>query len=192
MRLRGTVVADCVEQLYSELADAGLRFRPHVWISDEWFSPDGVPGFALPFFLLHPRLIRLEQSMVDAVEGGSHAWCMKLLRHETGHALENAFRTRRLKERRLTFGKSSQPYPTAYLPRRYSRDFVIHLEEGYAQVVVQPDLLCGVGACLACVVPTASGVENTALGSKPTYCTRRTGESALPISWPGTLSAKRA
>ena len=42
------------------------------------------------------------------------------------------------------------------------------------------------------MVPTASGVEKTALGSKPTYCTRRTGESALPINWPGTLSAKSA
>ena len=32
------------------------------------------------------------------------------------------------------------------------------------------------------IVPTASGVENTALGSKPTYCTRRSGVSALPIN----------
>jgi len=33
-----------------------LRLRPHVWLSTEWFSPDGVPGIALPFYLAHPRL----------------------------------------------------------------------------------------------------------------------------------------
>lgn len=32
-----------------------------------------------------------------------------------------------------------------------------HLQEGFAQVLVEADLVCGVGACLACVVPTADG-----------------------------------
>ncbi len=31
------------------------------------------------------------------------------------------------------------------------------LEEGFAQILVDADLVCGVGACLACVVPTAGG-----------------------------------
>lgn len=31
------------------------------------------------------------------------------------------------------------------------------LEEGFCQVLVQADMLCAVGACLACVVPTANG-----------------------------------
>jgi len=31
------------------------------------------------------------------------------------------------------------------------------LEAGFAQVLVDADLMCGVGACLACVVPTAGG-----------------------------------
>ena len=33
-----------VEQLYQELDERGIRFKPHVWISDDWFSPDGIPG----------------------------------------------------------------------------------------------------------------------------------------------------
>ncbi|MEZ4868410.1 MAG: hypothetical protein R3C14_44185 [Caldilineaceae bacterium] len=32
-----------------------------------------------------------------------------------------------------------------------------HLEAGFAQVLVEADLLCGVGACLACIVPTSDG-----------------------------------
>lgn len=31
------------------------------------------------------------------------------------------------------------------------------LEEGFCQMLVQADILCGVGACLACVIPTANG-----------------------------------
>ncbi len=31
------------------------------------------------------------------------------------------------------------------------------LEQGFAQILVDADLVCGVGACLACVVPTAGG-----------------------------------
>ena len=37
-----------------ELAGRGLDFRPHFWLSDEWFCPDGVPGIAIPFYLAHP------------------------------------------------------------------------------------------------------------------------------------------
>ncbi len=31
------------------------------------------------------------------------------------------------------------------------------LEEGFCQLLVQADILCAVGACLACVIPTANG-----------------------------------
>src|SRR5208283_6138706 len=57
-----------VERLYSELDSRGIRFRPHVWLSDEWFSPDGVPGIAVPFYLAHPRLMRLTRKMTREVE----------------------------------------------------------------------------------------------------------------------------
>ena len=50
-----------VRRVQAELAARDLRVRPHFWISDEWFSPDGVPGVAIPFYLTHPRLIRLER-----------------------------------------------------------------------------------------------------------------------------------
>ncbi|MEM1028334.1 MAG: hypothetical protein AAGJ38_09650, partial [Planctomycetota bacterium] len=45
-------LAQRVDRLYQDLADKGLaRFRPHCWLSSEWFSPDGVPGIAIPFYL---------------------------------------------------------------------------------------------------------------------------------------------
>ena len=76
-----------------------LLFRPHVWLSNEWFTPDGVPGIAVPFYLAHPRLAKLELDQMLEVEGGTPDWCMRILRHEAGHALENAYRLRRLRRR---------------------------------------------------------------------------------------------
>jgi hypothetical protein len=104
-----------------------------VGLSDEWFCPDGVPGIAIPFYLAHPRLVQLEESQMLEAEGSTHEWCLRILRHEAGHALENAFRTRLLPRRRELFGHSSTPYPKWYQPRPYSRSYVLHLDAWYAQ-----------------------------------------------------------
>jgi hypothetical protein len=133
LSISGTVVEDRIEQLYEELAERGINFRPHCWLSDEWFSPDGVPGIAIPFYLAHPRLMRLERKQVLDVEGGTHDWCMKILRHEAGHAIDTAYRLRRRKSYRETFGRVSAPYPDFYRPKPYSRSFVLHLDMWYAQ-----------------------------------------------------------
>ena len=122
-----------IGQLHEELEAKQLCFRPHVWISNEWFTPDGVPGIAIPFYLAHPRLVRLELAQMLEVEGGTPEWCMRILRHEAGHAIENAYRIRRLRSRQRIFGRSSDPYPRYYSPRPYSRSFVRHLDVWYAQ-----------------------------------------------------------
>ena len=47
---------------------------------------------------------------------------------------------------------------STYQPLAYEiKQHRFRLEDGFAQVLVDADLLCGVGACLACVVPTANG-----------------------------------
>ena len=120
-------------QLYAELEARGIVFRPHFWLSDEWFTPDGVTGVAIPFYLAHPRLARLELHQMLEVEGGNVEWCMKILRHEAGHALENAYHLRRRRKRRELFGSTREQYPEFYSPRPYSKSFVIHLDSWYAQ-----------------------------------------------------------
>lgn len=131
--IKNTPIHSQIRQLYAEIKRTGIRFRPHVWVSTSWFSPYGVPGFALPFYLLHPRLAELEQKYIGEVEGGSPQWCMQLLRHETGHAIDNAFHLRKSKTRQRLFGLSGQLYPRRYAPNPRSRDFVIHLDNHYAQ-----------------------------------------------------------
>jgi hypothetical protein len=133
LSLASSRLQQSVLRLYGELARKGIRFRPHVWLADEWFSPDGVPGIAIPFYLAHPRLMRLERRFMHEVEGGNDKWLMRILRHETGHAIDTAFGLRRRKSWRETFGKASRRYPTRYSPRPGSRHFVLHLGHWYAQ-----------------------------------------------------------
>lgn len=129
----GSSLVPALKRLDAELARRRFRFRPHVWLAEEWFCPDGVPGFAIPFYLAHPRLARLERHLMHEVEGGNQPWLRRILRHETGHALDNAYGLRRRKNWRRMFGPASRPYPTSYRPRTTSRRYVMHLGHWYAQ-----------------------------------------------------------
>jgi hypothetical protein len=133
LHLSGSAMEPLIEQVRREVQERGLRFRPHFWLSDDWFCPDGIPGVAIPFFLAHPRLARLEQNQMLEVEGGTPEWALRILRHEVGHALENAFDLRRLHVRRQLFGPTSQKYPKYYTPKPYSKSYVLHLDSWYAQ-----------------------------------------------------------
>ena len=123
----------CHRQLLLELEERSLRIRPHVWLAEEWFSPPGIPGFAIPFYLAHPRLMRLERAQMHSVEGGNPASCMAIMRHEAGHAIQHAHRLHRRARWRQLFGASSTPYPDRYHPRRHSKRFVRHIPGWYAQ-----------------------------------------------------------
>jgi Putative zinc-binding metallo-peptidase len=131
--LRNSLIWPEIERLYRELERRGLRLRPHMWLSTEWFSPDGVPGIAVPFFVAHPRLVRIERRMKGEVEGGNRLWRMRILRHEAGHAIDTAFRLRRRADWREVFGFASSPYPGKYSVRPNSRAYVQHIGHWYAQ-----------------------------------------------------------
>ena len=131
--LEGSALEPLVHEVWSELDQRGLKLHPHVWVSTEWFSPDAVPGIAVPFYLVHPRLLRLERSMMIEAEGSSREECLMILRHEVGHAIQHAWRLQRRDGWRRTFGDPSRPYPTIYRPNPASQRFVQHLRQYYAQ-----------------------------------------------------------
>ena len=133
LSLERSPLAPLIAQLYAELDSRGIQFRPHCWLGEEWFTPDGVPGFAIPFYLAHPRLRRLERRVMGEVEGGNVNWFKRILRHEAGHAIDNAYRLRRRRKWRETFGPAGLPYPDSYRPRPGSRRYVQHLGSWYAQ-----------------------------------------------------------
>jgi hypothetical protein len=131
--IEGSTLESRIEQLRAELADRGLDFPLSFYLSDEWFTPDGSSAVAIPFYLAHPRLERLEEAQMLEVEGGEREWCMRILRHETAHAVDNAFKLRLRRQRRALFGSPAQPYPEFYTPRPYSKSYVLHLDAWYAQ-----------------------------------------------------------
>ena len=133
LSIQSTPLEGMIQQLHREIAAQNIRLKPHCWLSDEWFSPDGIPGIAIPFYLAHPRLIRLERHQMLDVEGGTKSWCMKILRHEAGHTVDTAFGFHRRKRYREVFGRYSDPYPEFYRPKPRSKSFVQHLEPWYAQ-----------------------------------------------------------
>ena len=133
LTIQGTALERAIARLYGELEQRRIRFRPHCWLSQEWFSPDGIPGIAIPFYLAHRRLMSLERRFMREVEGGNRNWLMRILRHEAGHAIDSAYRLRRRTPWRAVFGPASLPYPDTYRPRPGSRRFVQHLGAWYAQ-----------------------------------------------------------
>ena len=131
--IEGTELEGHIEDLWLELTDRNISFLPMCYLGDEWFCPDGVPIIAIPFYLAHPRLKQLEQHMILEVEGGTRDSCMRLLRHECGHAINYAYALHKKKRWRDAFGAFSTEYPDTYRPQPYSKRFVRHLENWYAQ-----------------------------------------------------------
>lgn len=134
VRIEGSELEPRVEKLYGDLASRNLSARPRCYLGDEWFSPTDVPAIAIPFYLAHPRLKELELRQMLEVEGGTAEWCDKLLRHECGHAFDHFYRFSNRRSWRHTFGSPDEDYtPETYRPRPYSRSFVRHLPNWYAQ-----------------------------------------------------------
>jgi hypothetical protein len=133
LSIEGTELEPRIAQLNAELDARGLAFRPQYYLSDEWFTPDGVPNVAIPFYLAHPRLAKLEEAEMLEVEGGDPESCLRILRHEAGHAIDNAYQLQRRRTRRRLFGNPATEYPEYYTPKPYSKSFVQHLDHWYAQ-----------------------------------------------------------
>ena len=123
-----------VRRLYQDLERRGLPVRPHVWLSEEWFSPDGVPGIAVPFYLAHPRLERLERRIMREAEGGN----TRLLRCASCATRPGTRSTTPTACAAAAAGARCSARPRSRIPARYraragSRRYVQHLGEWYAQ-----------------------------------------------------------
>src|SRR5882724_6716336 len=133
LKIPGTELESRIQTFYSELAAKGIAFKPLCYLGDEWFCPEGCATIAIPFYLAHPRLKRLEEKMMMEVEGGTEAWCMSLLRHEMGHVLNHAYLLEKEKRWQKLFGPPSLEYSESFRARPYSKRFVRHLGGWYAQ-----------------------------------------------------------
>lgn len=133
LSIDGTELEQYVQQLYKELEEKDIIFRPSCYLADEWLCPDREPVIGIPFYLAHPYLKNLERKMMLDIEGGTKSSCMRLLRHEAGHTINYAYLLYKRKRWRQLFGLFSKDYPEKYRFRPYSKSYVRHLEDWYAQ-----------------------------------------------------------
>jgi hypothetical protein len=134
VRIEGSELEPRIAQLHEELAARAIALKPACYLGDEWFTPSEQTVIALPFWLAHPRLKALELRQVLEVEGGTAEWCLQLLRHECGHAIDHAYRFSRRRRWKHLFGNTdNDATPDIYRPRPYSKSFVRHLANWYAQ-----------------------------------------------------------
>jgi hypothetical protein len=133
LKIAGTELESRIEKFYAELALKNISVKPICYLGDEWFCPEGSATIAIPFYLAHLRLKKLEEKMMMEVEGGTEDWCMRLLRHEMGHVLNHAYLLEKGKPWQKLFGPTSLEYSESFRARPYSRRFVRHLEGFYAQ-----------------------------------------------------------
>lgn len=137
LSIEGSDLEEPIQELYKNLEDKQISFHPLCYLSNEWFVLEGETAIGIPFYLAHPRLKKLEDKMMLEVEGGTKAACLKLLRHEAGHALFYAYHLNRKREVHRVFGPSPDEVPETYRPKPYSKSFVRHLDNWYAQA--EPD-----------------------------------------------------
>ena len=118
----------CLE-VRKKLPHLKLSFYP----SDEWFCVDGTTAIAIPFYLYHPRLWELEEKMMGKIEERNKEILKKILRHEIGHAVDNAYHLRNNKMREKLFGPSHTKYPKFYGRKVFSQAYAQNLPLNYAQ-----------------------------------------------------------
>jgi len=131
LKLEGSMLERYVQQLHGELGAKGLvRFRPGVYLSDEWACPDKEPVIGVPFYLADPKIAELERAVNDLEDERE---IMMYLRHEAGHAFNYAYQLYETKEWLDLFGPFDRPYLDDYKPVPFSRKYVRHVAGWYAQ-----------------------------------------------------------
>lgn len=131
LKIEGSPVEKFVQQLYRELEQKKLmKFRPGVYLTDEWGCPSGEPVIGVPFYLANADLAQLEKEMNDLEEPRE---IMMFLRHEAGHAFNYAYRLYNRPEWKQMFGWFRRPYRENYRPVAFSRNYVRHMAGWYAQ-----------------------------------------------------------
>lgn len=131
LRIEGSDIEPLVKQLYSELDQKGLQFKPPIYLTDEWGCPEGTPIIGIPFYLADRNLATIEREIAENLETDEES--MMYLRHEAGHAFNYAFVLYEREEWHRVFGPYSRPYIEAYKPNPFSREYVRHIAGWYAQ-----------------------------------------------------------
>ncbi len=116
-------LANYFKRLKKELKKHRILFWPDFYFGNEWGCVNKKISISIPFYLATPELEELEGDVPKGEE------LMKTLRHETGHAVNYAYKLWQRKDWRETFGDFNKKYRDGYLYRvnPWSKSYVRHL-----------------------------------------------------------------
>jgi len=110
-------------RLKKELKEHRIHLWPDFYFGNEWGCVNKRVSISLPFYLATPELQELEGDVPKDEE------VIKILRHETGHAINYAYKLWQKEDWKDTFGDFKKKYQDGYLYRvnPWSRSYVRHL-----------------------------------------------------------------
>ncbi len=112
-----------LSRLKKELREKKVHLFPDFYFGNEWGCVNKRISISIPFYLATPELRALEGDSL------SNEALMKTFRHETGHAINYAYKLWPQKEWKETFGDFNKKYREGYLYRvnPWSKSYVKHL-----------------------------------------------------------------
>ena len=116
-------MASCFKRLRKELKAHQILLWPDFYFGNEWGCVNKKISVSIPFYMATPELKDLEG------ESPTNEELIKILRHETGHAVNYAYKLWQRKEWKETFGDFNKKYRDGYLYRvnPWSKSYVRHL-----------------------------------------------------------------
>lgn len=113
----------CFQRLKKELRAHRILLWPDFYFGNEWGCVNKKVSISIPFYLATPELRALQGEVPSDEE------LLKILRHETGHAVNYAYRLWQRKDWKEIFGDFTKKYPKEYLSRvnPWSKSYVRHL-----------------------------------------------------------------
>ncbi len=113
----------CLKRLKKELKAHRIPLWPDFYFGNEWGCMNKRISISIPFYLATPELKDLEGDPPTNEE------ILKTLRHETGHAVNYAYKLWQRKDWKEIFGDFNKKYRDGYLYRvnPWSKSYVRHL-----------------------------------------------------------------
>jgi hypothetical protein len=111
------------QELKKELKDHHLLLWPDFYFGNEWGCVNKKTSISIPFYIGTTELKALQGDSTTDEQ------MVKILRHETGHAVNYAFRLWKREGWKEAFGDFDKKYRDVYLPKvnPWSRSYVKHL-----------------------------------------------------------------
>ena len=124
LRPEGTL-RECLIQLRHELKNRHISFFPHFYLGEEpWGCIDRTGSIEIPFYLANSRLRRIAEKYYLSY---SKDEMMMILRHETGHAINYAYKLWIRDDWKNVFGKIRKKYHEFYHYDHFSKNYVKYL-----------------------------------------------------------------